>query len=264
MKEILLDELKEIQLEMLKAIDDFCRINGIKYFLSAGTLIGAVRHQGYIPWDDDIDIMMLRPDYDKFIHSFNNHYEDLDVCAPELNWNYYAPYANVFHNKTLLIEDNMNHMGMKLGIKIDIFPLDAIPQNELRYTIERNLVLRLNGILIAKRTKRVSSLSRNQKIARILFSQVPYSIIQKMIKKIATSVKFNDSTDVFLRTFDITKPMRANKALFNNSVYVPFEKYYFPIPSGYDEYLRIRYGNYMQLPPEGERIPHHGFKAYWK
>ena len=96
MKEIGIDELKKLQVEMLVLIDEFCQHNNIRYSLSSGTLIGAVRHKGYIPWDDDIDIMMPREDYDRFVSTFNGAYGHLSLLAPEINCNYYAPYANVF------------------------------------------------------------------------------------------------------------------------------------------------------------------------
>ena len=89
MKAILPEELNVIQLDILDDIHQFCVNNNIRYSLAFGSLIGAIRHHGYIPWDDDIDIMMPRPDYDVFINSFNGAYKHLVVAAPELDWNYY-------------------------------------------------------------------------------------------------------------------------------------------------------------------------------
>ena len=125
MKTISTEELKRIQLDILLVFHDFCIENGLEYSLFAGTLIGAVRHKGYIPWDDDIDICMTRPNYEKFIHSFNGHFPNYYVAAPELDWNYYAPYANVCDNRTLLLEGKNGHNGQEIGVKIDIFPIDG-------------------------------------------------------------------------------------------------------------------------------------------
>lgn len=265
MKEIGIDELKKIQLEMLVKIDSFCKTNNIKYFLSAGTLIGAVRHQGYIPWDDDIDIMMLRQDYDKFIHSFNGKIKDLSVDAPELNWNFYAPFANVFDMRTILYEKNKSYRGDSISVKIDVFPFDNLPSNEFVYWITRNVVLILNSIMRVKRlTLPFKNLTVKHKIIKCLLCWFPYILAQKIIHKIAISNEKDVESDVFLRTFDIKKPMRARREIFQHAVYVPFENYSFPIPEHADEYLRIRYGDYMKLPPEEERIPHHNFTAFWK
>lgn len=265
MKEINLEELKLLQLEILYKIDIFCKKNNIKYFLSAGSLIGAVRHGGYIPWDDDIDIMMLRTDYDKFIQSFNGYYEYLVVDAPELNWNYYAPYANIFDNRTILDEGYNGHRGQNIGVKIDLFPYDNLPESDIIYKITQWIVLRLNSLLGLKRSLMpFKKLSIKKQIGKMLFCWLPYSIIQRFIHTIAVSNMHSVNSDVFLRTFDITKLMRAPKELFDTAIYMKFENNMFPVPVGYDEFLRIRFGNYMQLPPMEQRIAHHNFKVYWK
>ena len=133
MKKIETEELKRIQVDILKDIHEFCSINNIHYSLAYGTLLGAIRHQGYIPWDDDIDIMMLRSDYEKFIHTFPGSFKHLSICAPELDLNYYAPYANVWDNRTILDEgiNNADHRGKTIGIKIDVFPIDKTSSSRL-------------------------------------------------------------------------------------------------------------------------------------
>lgn len=265
MREIKLEELKTLQLEMLKGIDDFCQSHRITYFLTAGTLIGAIRHQGYIPWDDDIDIMMLRKDYDRFLDTFNGVVPNLKVEAPEKDWNFYAPYANVFDTRTVLYEKNKSYCGERISVKIDVFPFDNLPSNEFVYWLTRKVVLSLNAIMRVKRLELpFSELSLKHKFIRMIFNWFPYPLAQMMIHRIAVSNKENESADVFLRTFDIKKPMRARREIFRKAVYVPFEQYSFPVPECSDEYLKIRYGDYMQLPPEEERVPHHNFKAYWK
>lgn len=265
MKEILIDELKELQLQILKQVDSFCRENGIKYFLCAGSLIGAIRHHGYIPWDDDIDIMMLREDYNKFLNIFNGRVHNLCVKAPELDWNYYAPYANVFDTRTLIDEGENGHLGEDIGIKIDIFPYDALPKNDFVYKITQWIVLKFNSILRVKRLKKsFGLLTFKQKINKIFFFFIPYSLLQKCIYYIAISNSKNKEADVFLRTYDIKTLMRARKEIFEKCVYEKFEDSYFPIPVYADEYLKIRFGDYMKLPPKEKQVSHHNFKAYWK
>ncbi|MCQ2072806.1 MAG: LicD family protein [Bacteroidaceae bacterium] len=265
MKEIGLEELKQLLLEILNKIDLFCKDKDIRYYLCAGTLIGAVRHKGYIPWDDDIDIMMLRPDYDKFLKCFNGYYKELNVLAPELDWNYYAPYANVIDNRTILIEGNNGHNGFEVGVKIDIFPFDVLPKSEIRYSLERKIVLKLNYVLYIKRSlSPYKSWPKRSKMYYWLFKPYSYGFLQKIIHHIAVSQSWDKSEDVFLRTFDIAWPMRVSKSSLGKPQYVPFENYCFPIPENADEFLKVRYGDYMQLPPEDQRVPHHGFVAYWK
>lgn len=261
MREIGIEEIKKLQLEMLDKIDAFCRTQNISYYLTYGTLLGAVRHKGYIPWDDDIDIMMLRPDYDKFLQAFNGYYEELTVLAPELNWLYYAPFANVFDNRTLLLEGSNGHNGMEIGVKIDIFPFDAVPRGNVRYHIENKIVNMLNAVLWYKR--RLPSKSGFSYKFSIL-KCIPYQFIQKVIHHIAISQQWGKSEEVFMRKMWCRDSGRIAKSFFGRQVYVPFEQHKFPIPEEADAILRVVYGDYMHLPPEEQRVSHHCFEAYWK
>ena len=125
MIEIPLEELKSRQLEILTRIDKFCTEHNIQYSLAFGTLLGAIRHKGYIPWDDDIDIMMLRSDYNRFISLFYD--EQLRVLSIENESRYILPFAKVVDNNSILIEQST--MELPLGIYVDIFPVDNIPDD---------------------------------------------------------------------------------------------------------------------------------------
>ena len=115
-----LGDIQRVSIEILQEIDNFCQKNSIRYSLGYGGLIGAIRHKGCIPWDDDIDIIMPRPDYRRLLNEFNGYFPELEVYAPELDWNYYAPYANVCDTRTILKEGRNGHRKTELGIKIDI------------------------------------------------------------------------------------------------------------------------------------------------
>ena len=127
MNEINLEELKAIQVEILDEVHRFCEANGIKYFLSSGTLIGAVRHKGYIPWDDDIDLYMLRSDYEDFLKEFNKKEENYRVVSLRTDKKCTIAYAKVERLGTVLIED-VDH-PMEQGVNIDIFPVDGVPDD---------------------------------------------------------------------------------------------------------------------------------------
>ena len=119
-------ELKQLQIEILKAIHSFCEEYHIKYSLACGTMLGAVRHKGYIPWDDDIDIYLLRDDYNKLVKLFPNVYhEHYELISIERNKIWSRPYAKAFDNRTLLFE-NINDSS-SIGINIDIYPIDDVP-----------------------------------------------------------------------------------------------------------------------------------------
>lgn len=267
MKTILPKELNVIQLDILDAIHCFCINRNLRYSLAFGSLIGAIRHHGYIPWDDDIDIMMPRPDYNKFIHSFNDEYKHLVVNAPELDWNYYAPYANVYDNRTLLLEGANGHRGLDLGIKIDVFPIDGVPDSIIEYDCLRNKIWHLNAILYAKRRilqfdKKSLSIIKT----RIKYCYKSYPHIQKEIACLLASYPYSTSTFVDELAFNpyLNSTSRVPISVFDKYVEVSFEGRNFYAIAEYDTLLTNVYGNYMELPPKEKQIPHHGFTAFWK
>lgn len=123
-----IEEIKKIQLEILKYVDQFCSQNNIKYALGYGTLIGAVRHKGFIPWDDDIDIIMRRNDYNRFIELFSKETGRYKVWSHNLQTDYPIPYAKVTDEKTLKLEGTNYYV--ERGVDIDVFPLDDLPNDE--------------------------------------------------------------------------------------------------------------------------------------
>ena len=266
MKEIGLEELKKLQLDILLAVHEFCVNNNIEYSLAAGTLIGAIRHKGYIPWDDDIDILMTRPNYDKFLNIFNGAYENLLVLAPEKNWNYYAPYANVCDVRTLLIENDFDHNGIDVGVKIDIFPIDGCSSNRFDFFLQCKKLMRWNSMLIHKRCNPSSTLSLRfvkATIQRILLSIYSYSSIQKKIHKESIRFDYKNSEFAALMVFEPIA-FKAPKSFFDEYVNIEFEGHQLRSIRDYDVFLKLRYGDYMKLPPVELQIPHHGFKAFWK
>lgn len=272
MKEIDTEELKRIQVDMLEKIHEFCTNNKINYFLSYGSLIGAVRHKGYIPWDDDIDISMPRPDYDIFIHSFNGKFSELSVLAPELNWNFFEPYANVYDNRTILLEDDNLHHGVEIGIKIDIFPIDGVPNDKKKYKTLRKKILRLNWLRGIKKESLFEQLMRIYKtkhgfkslIYRFMHPFIKYEKIQKKIHELALECDYNSSEYVESIVFQPKCWTQKKKEFYNDFIDVKFERLTLKAPKNYDSYLKMIYGDYMKLPPEKERVYSHGFTAYWK
>jgi len=266
---ISLEELKQIQLDILVKVHDFCVENQIEYFLSSGTLIGAIRHKGYIPWDDDIDIEMTRPNYDRFLKKFNGTYPELEVFAPEFNWNYYAPYANVCDNRTILIEGDNGHNGYTIGVKIDIFPVDGLPCDEYKCNKIFRKADMYHSLMRYKRFP-LSFFLKGGYLKRIVrciiwnvLHLVSYSLLQKRFHKLATSYKYSDSENAGPILF-MGKKCSVNKNTFSQYTDVEFEGQKFKIIKDYDSYLRALYGDYMQLPPANKRIPHHNFEAFWK
>lgn len=269
MKNIDTEELKNIQCDILYKVHTFCIKNGINYSLAYGTLLGAVRHKGYIPWDDDIDIMMLRPDYEKFISTFSGAYPELTICAPEINLDYYAPYANVWDNRTILREKvGVDHRGMDIGIKIDVFPIDAVPNGSKRFL---NFKYRILDILKRSHNKSINNSSNIRRgvlhnFVKCLITNIAYLIgyknIQKLIINSAKRYNLDKANRVDMIVFDY-KNRDFPKSSFNDYIDIPFEQYTFKAIAEYNEFLQASYGNYMELPPIEQQVSHHYFTAFW-
>ena len=265
-----LEEFKSVSLEILKGVHNYCKKNDIRYTLAAGTLIGAIRHKGFIPWDDDIDIYMPRPDYEKFLKSFNDEYENLKVVAPEIDANYYVPYANVYDTRTLLVEDNISHRGIEIGVKIDIFPVDGVSDDIDDYNMQKKRIDWINRIMSAKRYglgyyfPRSILMTIGVMLTRVLYCLVPYKNLQNKLRKEAIQYDFDHSKYVAHLVYSSGFDTRHKKSVYDSFIEVPFENYNFMIASGYDEILTTIYGDYMQLPPIEKRVTHHRFNAWWK
>ena len=262
-KEIQIDEMKRIQLEILDKIHFYCEAQGIRYSLCGGTLLGAVRHKGYIPWDDDIDILMPRPDYEKFLCQYNDsegilalqHYKN-DITFP-LRW------ARVFDTRTKLVSTNNVS-----GVFVDIFPVDGLPSVEEAINYEKRLkILRRElGHATKYQSEAMHINSKNLFIMNYI-----KKIIFKSRKKVLNeydallgSCNFETAefAGAIVSRFGAKETLKSS--VFKEYTELEFEGKKYHCMKDYDIYLRTLYGNYMQLPPEEKRITHHNFKVYWK
>ena len=262
MREITLEESKAIQLEILSAIHAFCVERKIKYYLAYGTLLGAIRHQGYIPWDDDIDIMMFRQDYDYFIKYFNESSERYRVISPEINLDYYVSYANVYDVRTLMEEPHVFHR-VDIGVKIDVFPLDSTPDAFSSYKRLKDTLMIYTRLKYGKVTN-LKNASLRRRIGFILAIPIPFRWMQKRVLAIINKHRNNDSYYVDVMICPSYGYKRLERSLFDSTIDVRFENMSFWAPRGYDIVLQTIYGDYMQLPPIEERTPKHSFVAHWK
>lgn len=261
MKSITPEELKAIQIDILKKVADFCDNNDITYFLAFGTLIGAIRHKGYIPWDDDIDIAIPRPDYDKFISLFNKDNSQIQVISMENNMHYGFSFAKVHDTRTIINETQ--YIQDNFGVYIDIFPIDGIKSKK------QILILRkINKLLHTKKanfTQRKLSKKIINAFGKIVLLPFSTHFILNVIDRISRQCPYG-STPKAGCICDSVVGERAivDTNLFHGSKIQEFEGHLFKIPIGYDKWLRSIYGDYMQLPPEEKRISHHVFEAWWK
>ena len=264
MRKIGSDELKILQLGILDCVADYCQRNGITYWLDCGTLLGAIRNNGYIPWDDDIDIGMLRDDFDRFIHEFNGFNERYQVHCIENDSNFYFGFAKVLDIQTVLYEPDEN--GQKHSVNIDVVVYDNAPddEKELNKAFRKRDYYRTCNILRNYHNKPSGNILR-----RILvrFMRLAVKILPKgyYCRKLVENAKqYNDEQTTrvgnFLGFYNMTC---SKKALESFDTHI-FEGKNYVIPVGYDEWLRSFYNDYMKLPPEEQRVSHHRFAAYIK
>lgn len=267
MRRIDLQELKAIQLEVLDALDAYCRDNGIAYSLSNGTLIGAVRHGGYIPWDDDVDVSMLRADYDRFVAEFPEiyagHYK-LGSLERDSKWD--RPYAKLFDSRTVMTENRVD--AVETGVNVDIFPIDEVPADAAEWQKQRRARIFTMRLYEAK-DRTLASRRAWWKTAVVAAAKAVLACRSK--RKLAERIDAqargcsgcgSGKVSGLVFGFNLTEPFDAS--IFAEMAPIVFEDRKYMAFVNYDAYLSAGYGDYMQLPPEEKRVTHHKFVAYFK
>lgn len=263
-REVTMDELKESILGVMDELDSFCRKHDIPYFLLGGSLLGAVRHQGFIPWDDDIDIGMLRPDYERFcqLYQSENGYE---IKCIQRDPTYYLPFAKVIDPRISLYEEV--HKAPQIGAYVDVVQLDYVDRNDPK------VIAFYKGFRRSLEDLRYMQLRKDRplwKNALILASRILYP---RSLHKIA---KDRDARAAAISHTEPTgwvstphgawglKEIVSVKAFEDGTADYTFEGRIYQGPKNADVYLSSLYGDYMQLPPPEKRITHHSFTATWK
>lgn len=250
-------ELRQIQMGILDNVHRFCEANNLRYFLSSGTLIGAVRHKGYIPWDDDIDIYMPRKDYEQFLREFKGS-EQFKLLNPAQEPHYYYTFAKVVDLRTRMVEDETE--GFEIGVFMDIFPVDYVTDN----LQERERVFKLKKLLYKIRRCKISNSNPLQShLAYIVYKYLPLSVKQ-IERKIRRLIVLEEPTHTVCNMTEAGPKMKGcfPAADIATSIDIEFEGKTYKTMVGYKDYLERTYGDYMTLPPVEQRVTHH-FEAYW-
>lgn len=264
MDNITLRKVQLVQLDIAKEIDRLCVQNGIKYFLIGGSLLGAVRHSGFIPWDDDLDIGMLRDDYDKFLilaqSNLNVNYKVVDWKSDKA---YPHPMAKITKKGTIYKERKRNDSGDQ-GIWVDIFPYDNIKDiNELK---KLTIKLKILRSLVRAKNKYHTWVMQDSFLLNKYIKNLPFRFLSLFMARSKLITKYellskkyeNDNVDfVFENGTEDYQKWCFSKKYFERLISVKFEDTYFWIPENYHDYLSIAYGDYMTLPPENERKNRH-------
>lgn len=259
-----LSELQNILYDILKAFADFCDKNGLRYYLFGGTLLGAVRHNDFIPWDDDIDVSMPRPDYERFIElTRNSPWEYYEVKQ------YTQPFIKMV-DKRIIMEERLLKESLKhQNAFIDIFPIDGLP-NSKRKQKKHFKLLKLTKRLLVYRiidTKKIEHSVLWKKIIVKLLSKIlsPINFLKfrDSLNNKAKIYSYSDSEDVSVSIWGWAEKDISRRMDLEKRVAIKFRDSEFWCQGDYKETLKKKYGEYMKLPPEDKRPPFHGI-CYWK
>lgn len=266
-------DIQSVLLRIMKYVHAFCVENDIKYSLDGGTLIGAIRHKGFIPWDDDIDIAIPRPYYDKFVKTFKDS-DEYKLIAPERG-NSYINYARVCDVKSTIGDFVTPWTKEDVGVWIDVFPIDGEAEDEEVWKKEVHRLIQYRNLMFFSRLphskfKKNASVRENIKVfwKKVLFFWLPTDLINKKSMKLQSSHDFWASSYcgqmAFLNMW--VKKRMPRKWYDCEYVLQPFEDTDFYITSESDKVLKSLYGNYMELPPEENRVAGHSVLVhyYWK
>ena len=273
-RRLTLKELQQVELDILKSFHSFCLEHNLRYYMGGGTLIGAVRHKGFIPWDDDIDLMMPRPDYMKLVDLVKNdcmldNIHKVDCCY--FNPNSLSSAMRIFDVRTELTFDNFR-IPYTLGCWIDVFPVDGLDSS----IVKRKRHFRKMRIAMDLYLCSITKLGgkRRSKVLTILqYGIVPILPFIRLFKNhqytawldsISRRNKYEDCDWVGVLEGRAVEKEAMLKSKMEPVVEVEFEKCKFWAMANYDEYLTNLYGNYMELPPEADRVSRHEISVYWK
>lgn len=263
-----IDEIKSCEIHILETFADFCEKNNLSYYLDYGTLIGAVRHKGFIPWDDDIDVSMPRPDYNsmcELLKARNNSLTDTIQLKTPYSKDYQYQICKLVDTSTFVHEITMKEK-YNTSIWIDIFPIDALPseENDARKFVHKiGSMCKYYFYTIEKRFS-----------GKSVFGWIKFNILKSILTIPFEVFHKQQKIDIVAQKYPFESASHYCVITYPGAVYVPiskddldkasvlFEGREYTTYKNYDEYLRSFYGDYMQLPPQEERVYKHGFDAY--
>lgn len=276
-RQIPLPERKQIMLKIMRSLTSYFEQYQLKYCLIAGTLIGAVRHHGFIPWDDDFDIAMPYSDYRKLIELSASEpvSEDISISSTYNNPNHIWPMAKAISKKTLLVERNVLDRYQRqqegfYGVYVDIFPIYGLPENEEERKKHCDYLNRMYGY--AKHASRLVIFKKGygSELMKVAYhvSFIPFRIIglHFFLKRIENAiVKYPyDSNGYVAYGMGLVRNYKDvfSAEMFEDVIPADFEGLQLNIPRKYDALLKSQFGDYMIMPPESERVGNHGYAIY--
>ncbi|MCR4605058.1 MAG: LicD family protein [Eubacterium sp.] len=260
-KDIELREYQLILLGILKDVAAVCREHNIRFYLGEGTMLGAIRHKGFIPWDDDIDIIMYRKDYERFLEvapeALGEKYEVQSHERLESFWNVYAQVRLITDDERLR-QKYIEHLLENNGPFVDIFPMDYVPKKDGMSLSWKSFRIRYYKAMLPYKYKVCEPLHLRGKVLNLLSKIHKKETLFKRIKKITG--KCGKERLEYTVNFHTTHPLQnqvAPSECYDEAIEWEFEDTTMPVPKGYDEILTIIYGDYMTPPKETERTQKH-------
>lgn len=270
MQELTIDEIHQATLGILNQVISICDLLGINYYLAFGSLIGAIRHKGFIPWDDDLDIIMLRPDYDRFkTYCLKNENKMMPyklLCRE--NTNQY-PYNIIRLNDMRYKAVYENIQSYESGVFVDVYPYDDVAElskNEIKKLDKKRQYLMMMILLSVDDHYEPSKHGKwYRSVVKYLFRSFAKlkgsSYYLNKMENIKRIYSISGGKYISLMTWD-TNTVLCEKQWFSNYIITDFENIEVKIPIGYDQFLKLYYGNYMTLPDMKDRVPSHGYRLY--
>lgn len=251
-------EMQRAQLEIFKEVYDICKKHDIPVFLAYGTAIGAVRHQGFIPWDDDIDIFIFYEDRKRFMEICQKELpSNLFYQSVETDKEYRLAIDRIRNSDTTLIEAEEKDRNINHGVYIDVYSLFRCSDNKVIYTFQRISRLLYRLFLYNEAPKNKSNIIKT--ISNIALKLTP-SFIKQHILKTSTDYVARKGNSKFLSTFyGNDESVKYDEAWFGKAKLTKYEDILAPIPQNYSKILELQYGNYMELPPVEKRVVHHNY-----
>lgn len=265
MKLLTREEIKKTQMDALDALVAFCTQHSIRVSIASGTLIGAVRHKGYIPWDDDIDVFIPREDYMQLEKLFPSLYRDnyrLESIYRNEKW--HEPFAKLCDIRTVEYIDSRR--TTPYGVFVDIFPIDDVPDDdrEFRKYMRKLGLLRFLFNDTRKTTVQMGIIKKIEiTIHHYFISLFPHKLLMEIREKYNQIHNNKGYKRCYANTYGPLQPNPFPKSMFNDIKMWQFEDRNVPGFRDADKFLTLQYGDYMKLPPEEKRI-HHSEVAYWK
>lgn len=270
--ELSMEEIRRIQLDMLDALDVFCTENGLRYYLSGGSLLGAIRHQGFIPWDDDIDINIPRPDFEKLLQLTEGKLSEHLLLVTPQNNSHHLAFSRLYDTRTVLYSSSPldKDYGYHIHVFIDIFPIEGLPESNFKlkclYQKTFFLMTMANIAYFTKNSAKTKSKALIKLLVTPLAKAIPYQKWNHWANCAAQQYDYEDCDYIGVVSTRAAHRMRERiaKQHYEPIIRIPFEDREYNAPKNYDTYLRNLYGDYMIMPPEEKRHSGHSFKVWWK